>query len=240
MWTNENLTEVIKRSRNKSDTLKNLGLKPFTGNYDTLNRYIKLFNVNISHFTRNSLNNYKPFKRISLSEILVGNSTYTSSVHLKERLYKEGLKKRVCEKCGQDEWWHGKKMSLILDHINGKHDDNRFENLQIVCPNCNGTLDTHCGKNVKDKQIKIKKIKPIKLTKFCPDCGKLIRHKSEHCLKCFNLKYQNKIEWPSYEQLLNDVRQLGYVGTGKKYGVSDNAIRKRIKKNNASVAQLAE
>jgi hypothetical protein len=37
-------------------------------------------------------------------------------------------------------------MSLIIDHINGVGDDNRLENLQIVCPNCAATLDTHCGR----------------------------------------------------------------------------------------------
>jgi hypothetical protein len=46
----------------------------------------------------------------------------------------------------------GKKMSLILDHINGVNNDNRIENIRIVCPNCNATLDTHCGK------IRVKKI----------------------------------------------------------------------------------
>jgi len=38
-------------------------------------------------------------------------------------------------------------MSLILDHANGDALDNRLENLRIVCPNCNATLETHCGKN---------------------------------------------------------------------------------------------
>ncbi len=41
----------------------------------------------------------------------------------------------------------GGRMSLILDHINGVRDDNRLSNLQIVCPNCAATLDTHCGRN---------------------------------------------------------------------------------------------
>ena len=39
--------------------------------------------------------------------------------HLKQRLYAEGLKQRRCELCGQGEDWRGRRMSLILDHING-------------------------------------------------------------------------------------------------------------------------
>jgi hypothetical protein len=46
-------------------------------------------------------------------------------------------------------------MGLILDHINGLRDDHRFENLQIVCPNCAATLDTHCGrKNRRDELLR--------------------------------------------------------------------------------------
>jgi hypothetical protein len=79
--------------------------------------------------------------KINLCDILIENSSY-SRASLKDRLYKEGLKKRECELCGQGEEWVGKKMSLILDHINGVNNDNRIENIRIVCPNCNATLDT--------------------------------------------------------------------------------------------------
>jgi hypothetical protein len=40
-------------------------------------------------------------------------------------------------------------MSMILDHVDGDRENNLIENLRIVCPNCNATLDTHCGKNKK-------------------------------------------------------------------------------------------
>ena len=64
------------------------------------------------------------------------------------------LRRRVqgarCELCGQGEEWRGRRMSLILDHINGVADDNRLENLRIVCPNCAATLDTHCGRPTSD------------------------------------------------------------------------------------------
>lgn len=38
-----------------------------------------------------------------------------------------------------------------------------------------------------------------------------------------------KIERPTLEQLLKDIEDTNYVQTGKKYGVSDNSIRKWIK-----------
>lgn len=40
---------------------------------------------------------------------------------------------------------------------------------------------------------------------------------------------QRRVERPSIEQLLEEVKRLGYAGTGRKYGVSDNAIRKWLK-----------
>ena len=46
-------------------------------------------------------------------------------------------------------------MALILDHINGVATDNRLENLQIVCPNCAATLDTHCGRNLPRREVEI-------------------------------------------------------------------------------------
>jgi len=41
--------------------------------------------------------------------------------------------------------------------------------------------------------------------------------------------WQRKVERPSFQVLKYEVAKLGYSGTGKKYGVSDNAVRKCLK-----------
>jgi len=103
-------------------------------------------------------------------------------------------------------------MSLILDHINGVNNDHRLENLQIVCPNCNAALSTHSDKNVKrEKKIKIPKIRTI---------NGVSENQINHSIN------QRKVKRPPLEQLLKEIEELGYSGTGRKYGVSDNAIRK--------------
>jgi hypothetical protein len=45
--------------------------------------------------------------------------------------------------------WNNKGLVLQLDHINGVHNDNRVENLRILCPNCHSQTDTFCAKNIK-------------------------------------------------------------------------------------------
>jgi hypothetical protein len=148
-YTKEVFTDVVKSSISYSDVARKIGLNTGHGNRKTIIKYIDLYKIDISHFTYQG-NEPKVKQKINLNKILIKNSTYNTT-HLKARLYKEGIKERKCELCGQEEMWHGKKMALILDHKNGVNNDNRLSNLRIVCPNCNSTLDTNCGRNRKNK-----------------------------------------------------------------------------------------
>ena len=53
-----------------------------------------------------------------------------------------------CMICGMNATnWNGKPITLIVDHINGRANDNVLSNLRIVCPNCDSQLPTYKAKN---------------------------------------------------------------------------------------------
>lgn len=125
-------------------------------------------------------------------------------------------------------------MSIILDHINGVRDDHRLENLQMVCPNCAATLDTHCGRRHRIERAK----------RPCRRCSKLFaprRAAQRYCSRSCGTRWDRstlrgkpqlrarKVDRPPYEQLVEEIEASSYRAVGRKYGVSDNAVRKWVR-----------
>jgi hypothetical protein len=81
---------------------------------------------------------------LPLEELLV-ERTYRGRHNLKSRLLRAGLKVDRCEQCGIDEW-EGRALSMALHHVNGDRQDNRLENLQLLCPNCHSQTDNFAGR----------------------------------------------------------------------------------------------
>jgi hypothetical protein len=147
-YTKEYLTKIVNKCKCIWDVVENVGMSKQEGNYRYISQYIKRYNISTIHFE----DQRKGFSRQEkpLSDYLVDNKFLTLSGNkLKKKLFEAKLLENECCLCGQGEIWNGNKMSLILDHIDGDRKNNKIENLRIVCPNCNATLDTHCGKNRK-------------------------------------------------------------------------------------------
>jgi len=234
--TKNELEKIIFDCKSIADVCRLLDIRPVGGNYKTIKSKLLLWNIDFSHFTGQGWNigrRFKPFnKKYPLSEILIENSTYTNSHRLKNRLMCEGLKSHKCEKCGINTW-NGEIVPLELHHINGNNLDNRIENLSLLCPNCHSQTDFYRGnKKISEKnELKhsrykesIRKNEP----KYFCECGKMIQKGSKQCVDCYK-KTQRKNERPSLEILLTDIKNYGFSSTGRKYGVSDNTIRKWIK-----------
>jgi hypothetical protein len=234
-FTEAEVRGALAASMSFAETLRRLGLCPTGGNWKTLRRYADERDISTEHFDPYA-SSRGARARIPLAQILVIDSTYSRN-HLKERLYEEGLKRRLCEMCGQGPEWRGRALSLILDHVNGVRNDNRIENLRIVCPNCAATLDTHCGR--------ANRLPP----RACARCGDEFqprRSRQRYCSRECGIRASRasgprpsarKVPRPPLEQLLREIAANGWSAAGRKYGVSDNAVRKWVRAYERSRSQ---
>lgn len=64
--------------------------------------------------------------------------------------------------------------------------------------------------------------------KHCPMCDKLIFYESKLCNECYHFTIR-KAERPNKQILKQEIRNMTFVQIGKKYNVSDSAIKKWCK-----------
>lgn len=239
-FSDDDFIDAIKSSFSISGTLIKLGLSPTGGGYKSFHIRVKNLNIDTSHFTgeahlKGKTHSWSP--RITLDELLVINSNKAFHSSFKQRLINENLLINHCYKCGLKDFWNDEPIVLQIDHINGDHFDHRIENLRLLCPNCHSQTATFCSKNYNGNSPKIKKSEYKQVEKKnCIYCSKPLKSNRYDSHKvCYNLSRPkknrpSKIEWPSIEDLLSKLKYMNYMELGKVLGVSDNAIRKHLKK----------
>ena len=210
------LQEILDNGLSISDVMRKLGFNPHNGSSRTLHQRIVSDNLSLEKLKQNqSLNKFKIVKQ-KLEDILVENSAY-SRKSLKNRLVKEGLLKYECERCKNNGEWMGVRLSLQLEHKNGKNNDNRLENLCLLCPNCHSQSLTYAGKN--------KPCLPKKIF-YCKECHQtVLKSKDATCRECLAKKYRKFDISP--DDLKKMIHEKPFTEIGRMFGVSCNAIRDR-------------
>lgn len=207
----DELQAVVHDSASLSAILKHYGLSLSSGNYAILKNRLWQEQIDFAHIKLGTHSNKgrkswgpHPFP---LEEILVEHSSYSRTL-LKHRLLKEGLLKNQCYECGIGPEWNGKPLSLQMDHINGASDDNRIENLRMLCPNCHAQTETFGAKRKKGTG---------KPKTFVSDVEPEWRHRLK--------PHMHKVEHPDKERLAALLLEKSVVQIADQFGVSDKAIR---------------
>lgn len=137
---------------------------------------------------------------------------------LKKRLLSFGHKEDVCSECGIRGVYNNKPITLQVDHINGINDDNRLENLRILCPNCHSQTETYGRKKRSPHQC---------------SCGKRITRESNKCKECaatINGEKRRKAIWPSNQELQDLLWKIPTTKIAEALGVSDVSVARFAKR----------
>lgn len=144
-YTLAELKHAVSISLSYRETLQKLNVVAAGGNYQTLKKAIKYFNLDSSHFLGRSVNKGKTFSPKRPIEDYLNNKQTIQSYKLKNRLLKDGLLEKVCSHCEKREWM-GFPIPLELHHVDGDSNNNNLNNLEILCPNCHAFTDNYRAK----------------------------------------------------------------------------------------------
>ena len=150
----DELEPLVKQSLSVAQVLVQLGLPEHGRPHRRLTRRLQELALDTSHFrgrgwsrgetleTHPTLERISRKMRIPDAEVFVENSRYTKGRMIARRMVAMGVA-ACCTTCGLVDWLD-KPLVLHLDHINGINNDNRLENLRLLCPNCHSQTDTYC------------------------------------------------------------------------------------------------
>ena len=147
-WTDEQFRDAVAASTNLTDVIRALGLRPAGGNHASMKRNIARLQLDTSHFSDErrvrGLRARRAERALSLGEVFCERSC--AAGHSLRNRARISVTPYSCALCGNAARWQGKPLTLQLDHVNGKHDDNRLENLRWLCPNCHSQTETFAGR----------------------------------------------------------------------------------------------
>lgn len=230
VWDNKDaLGTATIGAKSIGDVLANLGMNRNSGNYQTLKSRFIRYNIPIPVYDQKS-NPSKLQGGVStpIGELFANTGIKRSSYRLKKVMVEHFGIPNLCSVCGQGPTWNGKPLTLELDHVDGNNLNNELNNLRIICGHCHSQTDNFCGKNISNR-----------VYSYCK-CGKRISKGSTNCLKhngeLLSQRALDTHKYPPLEEIYVLYLELGsFVALGKRLGVSDNGVRKHIRRMGVSI-----
>lgn len=217
VWEEQKLRRIVEESVTIAECLRKLGLCTRGNNFRTFRRKAEKWGVNYEHFDKNASKRARDahkFKRSVPNTLVFCENSKVSSRLLRQR-YIEINKLIKCEDCGISDEYNDKPITLQIDHKNGIRNDNRLVNLRWLCPNCHSQTETYGTKGKSFNKKKKGKLNPS-------------RQNKGRATKGMQYPKERKVD---YVEVIKKFKEIGsYLGTAKVLGISDNAVKKIIKR----------
>lgn len=233
-YTKEILQDAVNNSLSYAGVLRHLKLPQAGGTQAHIKRRIVSYEIDTSHFTGKGHNKGKASRnRRTPEEILIvrpEGSLRESVVRLRRALLESGVPYQ-CQ-CGLTDTWQDGILTLEIDHINGDPLDNRIGNLRFICPNCHSqqTQTSRSWKNTRgEKRIPLAIADEVRYVEPC-ECGTPKSRRAKTCVNCYKAGRNSKIDWPARDEVAKMVEETNYTKAGEALGVSDNAVRKFLRR----------
>lgn len=118
----------------------------------------------------------------------------------------------------------------VVHHLDFNRANNRYENLLVLERGQHSKLHAWLAAGAPTPEdIKNGHAVKTKLTQpsFCASCGRTLQLQCEkYCSSACSHETRRKVARPSPKELRKDIEAMPFVHIGKKYGVSDTAIKK--------------
>lgn len=147
-YTDEEIRSIVNESRSMREAIVKTGIPATT--FKRKATQLGIYKPNQGH--KGYGIKYK-WNKENLLDVLEKGSQKFQSYGLKNLLLRTGVFENKCMSCGISQW-NSRPLQIQLHHKDGNKNNNKLENLMMLCPNCHSQTDTYTSRNLSKNKVR--------------------------------------------------------------------------------------
>lgn len=233
-YSKATLEKAVQESVSFRSLMSHLGISITGSSHTWLKKRVIEYGIDFSHFGMTRGNSSTSKKTPEEILVLIPDTTFSRTP--RKLLIRAMLEKGIEYTCNMDgcenpkPMWRGEVLNLDIDHIDGNWRNCNLENLRFLCPNCHSQTPSNFRSRSSTDGKPVGGYKKYEVD--CPTCTGKMNKASSQCNACrLETPRQPTTNYPPLEELVERLSRSSYLAVAKEIGVSDNAVRKHLKRN---------